>query len=167
MSRPAFTLLEVLLAISLLAAVSAAAFSWVATQTRVNRAAAQRLQALTLVDTVATAIRDDLLQALADDRGRRFEMDAKRLRLTTLNHMPGDPPGAQQVVWRQDERLDALVREIVPADPEAQPLSRAVSRRIRLVRFSRKGSGGTLMMTCRPDGQEHDIPCPLTVAGGP
>jgi len=166
-SKSGFTLLEVLLATTLTAAVTLATFSWIHTQTRANRAASVRLQAIATTDTTAAAIRDDLLQTVADSRGRRFEMQGKELRLTTLNHMPGDPLGAKRVVWRQDGKTNALVREIKPADPEAPPIIRAVSRKLELVRFSKSGAGGDiLLLTCRTE-QGKELTVPLTLVGIP
>lgn len=164
--RSGFTLLEVLLATTLTAAVTLATFSWIHTQSRANRAATVRLQAITMTDSIAAAIRDDLLQSLADSRGRRFEMQGKELRLTTLNHMPGDPPGAKRVVWRQDGKTKALVREIKPVDPEAPPIIRAVSRKLELVRFSKSGTDDLVLLTCRTD-QGKELTVPLTLVGIP
>lgn len=163
--RSAFTLLEVLLATTLTAAVTLATFSWIHTQTRANRAASARLQAITLADTIAAAIRDDLLQTVADPRGRRFEMQGKELRMTTLNHMPGDPLGAKRVVWRQDDKSKSLVREIKLADPDADPIIRAVSRNLELVRFSRS-TGDILVLTCR-NGQGKEYIVPVSLMGIP
>jgi type II secretory pathway pseudopilin PulG len=160
MSRTAFTLLEVLLSASLLAAITAAAFSWVITMERTNRSAIHRLQALGALQAVGDAVRDDLLYALADDQGRRYEMAKDRLQLRTLNRLPGDPLGAQHVRWRFEPRQRLLVREIIPASgEEAEVVRRVISRQLDEARFIQVSGIPTLV--CRGKNQEQELSLPL------
>jgi prepilin-type N-terminal cleavage/methylation domain-containing protein len=166
-TRPGFTLLEVVLATALLGALTVAVLSWVATQTRANRAAARRLDGLTAADAIASAIRDDLLQALPDAQGRRYQHDGDGLRLTTLNRMPGDAGASRRIAWRQDAKLGALVREVKAVDPRDPPDIRVASRQVALAAFQRDKDSGVLMFSCRLQGQAHELRFPLAVPGMP
>lgn len=165
--RPGFTLLEVLLATGLLAALTMAVFSWVGTQTRTNRASAQRLTGIAAADAIARAIRDDLLQALPDAQGRRYEHDTDGLRLTTLNRMPGDLQASRRIAWRQDGKQGALVREVQASDPRDPPIIRVASRLVTLSRFQRDKDSGALVFACRIQGQDQELRFPLSVPGMP
>lgn len=169
--RTGFTLLEVLLATSLLTVVTTATLTWMNTLSRSTRASTQQLQALTTAQAVARAIRDDLLLAIPDqaNRGQLYTFERQRLRLKTLNHMPGDAPGIRTVQWRQDAELKALVREIIPDDPRAKPIIRIVSKELRLLRFSSdEGTGaGLLFVVCVHGTEMSELILPVTRAGLP
>ncbi len=162
-----FTLLEVVLATSLLAGLTAATFSWVSTMGRFQRAAAQRLDILTTAEAIGAAIRDDLTQELPSPKGTRFSIYTNRLEVITLHNLPGDPPGAQRVTWYQDDKIQALVREVTSADPSLPPTQRVVSRNLLLVRFARRGTTGPVTLICRTHDRPEEYAVPLTMAGAP
>jgi prepilin-type N-terminal cleavage/methylation domain-containing protein len=164
-----FTLLEVLLATSLVTVVATATLSWMTAQARSARALTQEAQALTTAQAVADAIRDDLLLAVPDqaNKGQRYTLERQRLRLMTLNHMPGDEPGLRVVQWRQDAHLGALVREIIPADPKAKPIARIVSRDLRVLRFNTGEGTGILFLVYTMGSSTTEHALPVTRAGMP
>lgn len=164
-----FTLLEVLLATSLMTVVATATLSWMTAQTRSARTLTQEAQALATAHAVANAIRDDLLLAVPDpaNKGQRYALERQRLRLMTLNHMPGDEPGLRVVQWRQDSRLGALVREIIPADPKAKPITRIVSRDLRALRFNTSDGSGILFLVYTMGSSTTEHVLPVTRAGMP
>jgi prepilin-type N-terminal cleavage/methylation domain-containing protein len=156
-----FTLLEVLLAASLLAAVAVAIFSWTTTQVRVNRAAEQRLQANALAETIAAAIRDDLRQSLPDEEGRRYLIQGAQLKLITMNYIPGEVTGSQHIVWRNDEKTNAIIRERVAVKQDEKNVPRLVSSQVTIVGFSTTIDKEVLVVTCRSVATKKDFIMPL------
>ena len=163
--RAGFTLLEVLLSITLLAAMSGAVFSWIMTMARAQREACLRYDALAQTQAIASALRDDALGAVADAEGKRFETGPGALRLATLNHLPGDPPGLNTIRWRQDRTNGCLVREIMTDMPDAKPQVRIISHQVQLAQTSL--NTGTLVVTLRAPALSQDVEVPLTVTGAP
>jgi len=164
-----FTLLEILLATSLLTALTTATLSWMNALSRSNRASTQHLQALATAEAMASAIRDDLLLAVPDqaNKGQLYTLERQRLRFKTLSQMPGDAPGLHTVQWRQDSRLNAVVREIIPDDSKAKPLTRIVSKDLRLLRFSTRDKSGILFLVCTYGTNAQELFLPVTRAGMP
>lgn len=163
--RKGFTLLEVLLSITLLAAMSAAVFSWIMTMARTQREAGLRYDALAQAQAIASALRDDVLGAVADAKGDRFETGPGVLRIATLNQLPGDPPGLNTIQWRQDRTNGWLVREIMTDVPEAKPQVRIISHQVQLAQASL--NTGTLVVTLRAPELSQDVEVLLTTTGAP
>lgn len=163
--RTGFTLLEVLLSIALLAAMSAAVFSWIMTMARSQREAGLRYGALAQAQAIASTLRDDVLGAIANAEGEHFEIGPGTLRLATLNQLPGDPPGLNTIQWRQDRTNGWLVREIMTDIPDAKPQVRIISHQVQLAQAS--VNTGTLVVTLRAPALSQDVEVPLTSTGAP
>jgi len=137
-----FTILELLLAMTLLAIVSAVAFSWLVSEERSSHAAQRELEAL---DTAFASIRllnDDLIEAVPDGSGRRVTLvDADTLTLLTLDHLPGEAPGFHHVTWHIDRAGDRLMRQMTDRVAGVVPPARIISRRLPNMHFSINDSG--------------------------
>jgi hypothetical protein len=105
-----------------------------------------------------------VLGAIANAEGRRFEAGPGTLQMTTLNQLPGDPPGLNSIRWRQD-RTSGLLREILPRIADAKPTVRIISHDLQLVKLST--NTGTLVVVLRTPALSQDIELPLTMNGSP
>ena len=111
--RGGMTLLELLIAISLCGIVAAAVGFWIISQARAQRAARGRLATATLAVSLKRLLDDDLVLAVPDSRGHRYALvDDHTLALTTLDRLPGEPVGFQEVTWRFDPATQRLLRSV-------------------------------------------------------
>jgi prepilin-type N-terminal cleavage/methylation domain-containing protein len=140
-ARQAFTLLEVLLATALLAAIATAALGWVASMGRAGRAAQTRLGAAAALLTSMRALNDDLLFAVAGADGALFRLtDERTLVITTSNRLPGEEPGRHTVTWRFAPDPRVLTR-LAADDAIITPTPREVTHQLQDWRFVRSQNG--------------------------
>jgi prepilin-type N-terminal cleavage/methylation domain-containing protein len=165
-SRHGFTLLEVLVACVLLAAVSTMAFSWISSESRASRAAKTRLEAMTAATIAMHLLQEDLIFAVVADGSTRFVLtDEHTLRLTTLSRQPGEDPGFHQVTWRFIPETHQLVRGLGANGAngaQLTPAPRLVTSRLNALMFSLTDQG-RLMASIRLSGNAaDDLVIPLT-----
>lgn len=128
MRHAGFTLLETLLAISLTASVGIAALSLTVMQARLGATARAQEEVLALVTETVRLLDDDLLLAVKHPATghRRFQiLEQGALRVVTSCHLPGEPPGLQEVVWRFDAATGTALRIATPLEGGG-----AVTRRV-------------------------------------
>lgn len=155
-ARRALTLLELLLAISLLGAVAAAGWTWSLALQRTS--AAQRAAGLAGQDALACQrlLRDDLLGSVSGSPGYVL-IDEHVLTMVTLHAVPGSGAiGARLVRWTWD--ADAGLRR--DDGGHIRTLSRRIEPRFR-------SAGATQMLWC--DWQQLVVaPAPgMSPAGAP
>lgn len=132
--RRAFTLLEVLLAISLTGVVGIAAMSLQTMQARIGEAARTREEALAVLCETVRLLDDDLVLAVADEGRGRVAIEDGSLVLRTSCRLPGDEPGLHEVRWSFDAARGALLRSATPL-AGGPPTVRAVGRLWQDCRF--------------------------------
>jgi type II secretory pathway component PulJ len=125
------TLLEVLLACALTAALIAATLGWTARQARLARALAARSEASTALRTAWLLIEEDLRHAAGDGRDEPPRVVDGRLSLRTTSAAPGEARGMEAVVWRFDAARGMLLRRRGDAE------ERVVTSRLRDCAFER------------------------------
>jgi type II secretory pathway pseudopilin PulG len=110
------TLLELLIAISLLAIISASACFWIISQGRASRSAQSRLGTAALACAVQRLLNDDLVVSVPDAMGHHYSLvDDHTLALTTLDRLPGESAGFHAVTWTFDPGKHHLVRTVAGA----------------------------------------------------
>lgn len=128
MKSAGFTLLELLLAISLTASVGLAALSLTTMQGRLGAAARIQEESLALITESVRLVNDDLLGAVRHPvYGRYLLQEQGSLRLVTTCRLPDEDPGLHEVVWRFDAAQGAVLRTSIPLDG-GRTLTRAVGR---------------------------------------
>jgi prepilin-type N-terminal cleavage/methylation domain-containing protein len=116
MNRSAFTLLETLLALALLAMLAAAAVSWTTSSQTLAIEVSNRAEREAVVAAALRQLRDDLATFDADDLGAP-PLTLSPFELSFVTRHPST--GSASVVYRLDERLGTLTRTIAGADAEA------------------------------------------------
>ena len=113
--RRAFTLLELLLAISLTGAVGIAALALNTMQARIGSAARVQEEGLALIAETVRLLDEDLVLAASHPSYGRFQvLPGGALRLMTSCRLPGEPPGLHEVVWRFDAATGTALRTSTP-----------------------------------------------------
>lgn len=117
--RAGFTLLELLLAISLTSAVAIAAVSLTLFQARIAAASRTQAETLALVTETIRVLNDDLLLAVRQPgQGRAQFGEGGTLRLVTSRRLPGEEPGLREVVWGWDADSGSVLRTaLAPGRP--------------------------------------------------
>lgn len=111
--RRALTLLELLLAISLLAVISTSACFWIISQGRASRSAQSRLGTAALACALQRLLNDDLVFSVPDAMGHHYALvDAYTLVLSTLDRLPGEAAGFHTVTWHFDPTTHRLMRTV-------------------------------------------------------
>lgn len=111
-SRTGLTLMELLAALSLLAAVALAVATWVGAQTRMAWRARQDLGRVAAFIEVVRLLEDDLtLSETMRDTARVRVMEDHRCSIVTRSAAPGDSLGLLPTHWRYDAAQDILWRE--------------------------------------------------------
>ncbi len=115
MTRSAFTLLETLLALALLAMLAAAAISWTTSSQRLAIEVSNRAEREAVVAAALRQLRDDLATFDADDLGAPpLTISSSELSFMTRHRSTGPA----SIEYRFDDRLGQLTRSIAGADAE-------------------------------------------------
>jgi prepilin-type N-terminal cleavage/methylation domain-containing protein len=115
MIRSAFTLLETLLALALLAMLAAAAVSWTTSSQRLAIEVNARAKREAVVAAALRQLRDDLATFDVDDQGAPpLTIASSEFSFVTRHRSTG----SASVLYQFDERLGNLTRTIAGADAE-------------------------------------------------
>jgi prepilin-type N-terminal cleavage/methylation domain-containing protein len=115
MMRSAFTLLETLLALALLAMLAAGAISWTTSSQRLAIEVSNRAEREAVVAAALRQLRDDLATFDADNLGAPpFTLSSSELSFVTRHRSTGPAT----VEYRFDDRLGQLTRAITGGDAE-------------------------------------------------
>src|SRR4051812_36999717 len=98
----AFTLLELLLAVTLLSVVTVAVFGWITSTARTSARFMDAARDEASVQVVRAHVSDDLSVAVFIEDRTSARIVRGELVLRTLNHAASDPPGTIVVTWRFD-----------------------------------------------------------------
>jgi prepilin-type N-terminal cleavage/methylation domain-containing protein len=163
--QAAMTLLEVLVTVTLLAIIGAAVLSWVRSQAAASRAAGVRMESLRTIMAMVRLLDDDLVSAIADDKGIRFRLvDASTLTLTTLNSTPGDPAGLKEVSWTLTSKEHPIERTVAPVLEPEDRHARVVTNKISGGKFRLDTKTGSLFLDFPRQGfSDQDVSVPLWV----
>jgi hypothetical protein len=148
--RAAFTLVEVLLAMTLASAVAITVVSWVAHEKALAARITREADAVTSAFLVERLLRDDVLQAVIRDQPR-LVLAGGALQLVTGNLAGDEPPGLARVVWSFDAGSRTLSRARTLDDGPTQ--SRTVTRRLEQVSFAVAGGAVTCRWSAGQDRQ--------------
>ncbi|MBA3708098.1 MAG: hypothetical protein H0W83_04645 [Planctomycetes bacterium] len=139
------TLLEILLALSILVVITTLAASWLVHAGRVGQIARARAQGIVAWEATVALLRDDISAApLATDASMKANSELRgvpTLTLATFHQAAGDAPGSKRVSYRYDAEHHELWRtpEVIG---EKAPHQRLVTTRLCDVIFIRDDTGG-------------------------
>lgn len=157
--RQAMTLLELLIAISLLAIISSSACFWIISQGRASRSAQSRLGTAALACSLQRLLNDDLVLSVPDATGHHYTVvDDQTLALSTLDRLPGEAAGFHAVTWRFDPTTHRLMRTVA-GGISPYPMAEGGADVAFVV-----GSSGRLMLQCT-DALGGDWALPLWTEG--
>lgn len=149
-----FTLIEVLLAVSLLTMLASAAISWAVAQRRSGALVEERLERLEQALACRRLIDDDLIQATDPGALIRPAEDGV-LHVVTLNRVPGEAAGSHQVEWRYAADQHGLLRVSQGGEGER---TRLALPRLRQAWIQQEPSGGLALVVTPEVGDQLRLP---------
>ncbi len=145
--RRGFSLLEVVVAMSLFSILVVITLSWFIRQGALSRTLAQRMEDMAVIEALTRLMRDDLSQAIAAPQGGRCTVEPEQVACTTLNQVPDEPAGYHRVAWVHDAITGRLLR--ISESAGGQRSERVVATRFRQVAFTGSGTAVSLIVSRR------------------
>jgi prepilin-type N-terminal cleavage/methylation domain-containing protein len=113
--RRGFTLLELLVAVTLMTGISMAVYGWIVGTARTSARFSVAARDAAAFEAIRAAIDDDLSCAVLVQGHTNAHVVRGALVMLTLNHAAGDPVGAGDVAWRFDPASRRIQRSVADA----------------------------------------------------